>query len=83
MAVTVLITKSAQKEFSKLPAFAQAQVTAKLAALALWPAVTGVKALQGALRGTYRVRTGNYRIQFTVSGDDLTVVSVDDRKDSY
>lgn len=83
MAVTVLISKSAQKDFSKLPAFAQLQVTAKFAALAAWPTVSNVKALQGALRGSYRVRTGNYRIQFTVSGDTLTVVSVDDRKDSY
>lgn len=83
MAVTVNVSGSAQKDIAKLPAFVQAQVAAKIAHLAAWPNVSGCKALKGALKGTWRARVGNYRVQFVVAGDTLTIVSVDDRKDSY
>ena len=32
-----------------------------------WPAVSGVKALKGELAGKYRLRTGDYRVQFAVT----------------
>ena len=31
-----------------------------------WPNVSGVKALSGNLAGKYRIRTGDYRVQFRV-----------------
>jgi hypothetical protein len=33
--------------------------------LTRWPAVSGVKSLGGDLVGRYRIRTGDYRIQFS------------------
>lgn len=83
MAVTVIVSKKAQRDIDGLPAFAKAQVAAKIATLANWPDVSGCKALKGGLRGLWRARTGNYRIIFSVVGSVLTILSVDDRKESY
>ena len=37
-----------------------------------WPNVSGVKALSGNLAGRYRLRTGDYRIQFRVEDQRVT-----------
>jgi mRNA interferase RelE/StbE len=83
MTVAVVLTESAQKDILGLPAKVQARVAAKVADLADYPTVSGVKALKGALKGTLRVRVGDYRILFTVAAGTLTIVSVDDRKEAY
>lgn len=41
--------------------------------LEAWPNVSGAKALPGRLAGQWRLRTGDYRIQFNVAGDELIV----------
>jgi len=51
--------------------------------LARWPAVSGVKPLVGPLAGNFRIRTGDYRIVFRVSGDKVIVWKIGDRKDVY
>jgi hypothetical protein len=33
-----------------------------------WPAVSGAKPLTGPMAGRYRLRTGDYRVQFRVEG---------------
>ncbi len=38
-----------------------------------WPQVSGVKRLTGNLAGKYRLRTGDYRLQFVVSTKRRTV----------
>ena len=83
MAVAVVLSKSAQRDIDALPAVIQARVAAKIAALAAYPDVTGVKSLKGKLKGTYRVRAGEYRILFTLATATITIVAVDDRKDVY
>lgn len=83
MTVAVNISVTAQKDIDGLPAVAKAQVAAVLARLPEYPAVVGIKALKGALKGTYRVRAGSYRVLFTLGKGTLTVTSVDDRKDVY
>ena len=42
-----------------------------------------MKALKGALKGTLRVRVGNYRILFTLGSRVITITAVDDRKEAY
>jgi hypothetical protein len=41
-----------------------------------WPRVSGAKALRGTLAGNYRLRTGDFRLQFRVEAhketDDAT-----------
>lgn len=34
-----------------------------------WPGVSGAKALSGDLAGRFRLRTGDYRVQFTAQRD--------------
>jgi mRNA-degrading endonuclease RelE of RelBE toxin-antitoxin system len=64
--VTVLISPEAQRQFEALPRVIRALVAELLARLQAWPAVSGVKRLTGPLAGQCRLRTGDYRVQFTV-----------------
>jgi mRNA-degrading endonuclease RelE of RelBE toxin-antitoxin system len=47
------------------------------------PDVSGAKALRGKLAGHYRIRTGDYRVQFTVAGDVVTIEKVGHRDGFY
>ena len=67
---TVVITATAQRQFQSLPRVIRARMERVFARLERWPAVSGVKPLAGELAGSFRVRTGDYRVQFrVVSGD--------------
>jgi len=70
---TVLITPQAQKEFDKLPKTIKDRVLSVFERLANWPDVSGAKPLRGELAGRYRIRTGDYRVQFYPSADNKTV----------
>jgi mRNA interferase RelE/StbE len=70
---TVYFTPSARLEFDRLPRVIRARVTIVAERLAKWPAVSGAKRLRGELFGSYRIRTGDYRVIFTVSADDKAV----------
>lgn len=83
MAVTVLLSKSAQKDLDGLPAAVQARVAAKAVGLAGYPTVSNIKALKGSLKGQHRARVGEYRILFTVSGQTLTITGVVIRGGAY
>lgn len=50
-----------------MPGAIQPRVGKLLARLVDWPNVSGAKALSGPLAGQYRMRTGDYRVQFKVS----------------
>ena len=60
----VVITSEAQKQFQTLPAKIRTRVEKIFVRLKQWPAVSGVKALSGNLAGHFRIRTGDYRVQF-------------------
>ena len=55
--------------------------------LSRWPEVSGAKPLRGELAGQFRIRTGDYRVQFTVSGRRagavVTIVRVGHRDGFY
>jgi len=51
--------------------------------LASWPAVSGVKALGGPLAGHFRLRTGDYRVQFRVESKAVIVEGVGRRDGFY
>lgn len=84
---TVRITPAAQEQVEALPLSIHARVLAVFERLAAWPNVSGAKPLSGSLAGQFRVRTGGYRVQFTVSGKGesavLTVVRVGKRDGFY
>jgi mRNA-degrading endonuclease RelE of RelBE toxin-antitoxin system len=66
----VQITQAAQAQFSVLPTVIQARVEKVLRRLEKWPNISGAKPLRGKLAGHYRIRTGDYRLQFRVKPGD-------------
>ncbi len=71
---SVLITAAAQKQLEELPTTIKARVLSVFERLARWPVVSGAKPLRGELAGQYRVRTGDYRVQFVVNDRHEPVV---------
>ena len=48
-----------------------------------WPAVSGAKPLRGGLAGHWRLRTGDYRLQFRVAGNEIIIEKVGHRDRFY
>lgn len=69
----VIVGVEAQKQLADLPLPIQGRVHDVLVRLAGWPAVSGAKPLRGELKGSWRIRTGDYRVIFAVSPDRQTV----------
>ena len=80
---TVALTPAAADELEHLSNPIHARVLKLLVRLAQWPNVTGAKPLRGELVGHYRLRTGDYRIQFHVGGDVVTVEKIGHRDGFY
>ncbi len=79
----VVLQPEAARQLDELPKSMRARIHAVLARLQEWPAVSGAKPLTGNLAGHFRVRTGDYRIQFSVTADTLTVERVGHRDGFY
>lgn len=83
----VVITAEVRAQIEELPIGIHARVVKVLERLEAWPSVSGVKPLRGSLVGQYRVRTGDYRVQFQVAGRGgtavVTVVKVGKRDRFY
>lgn len=77
------LTVEAAKQFDRLPRSIQPRIQNVILRLVDWPTVSGAKPLGGKLAGSFRVRTGDYRIVFRVRGDKLIVWKIGDRKDVY
>jgi mRNA-degrading endonuclease RelE of RelBE toxin-antitoxin system len=77
------IAPEAVEQLNHLPSVIHARVNRILLRLANWPAVSGAKPLRGDLAGHYRVRTGDYRVQFRVSADCLIVEKIGHRDRFY
>lgn len=81
---TVNITADATDELAQVPLPIQNRIVNDLfPRLARWPAVSGAKPLRGRLAGSYRIRTGDYRVVFTISHDTVTVWKIGYRGDVY
>lgn len=48
-----------------------------------WPKVSGAKPLRGELTGHWRIRTGDWRVQFRVVGDEVIIERVGHRDGFY
>lgn len=62
-----ILTSAAAAQFDELPKPIQNRVLLILERLRNWPNVSGAKPLRGNLAGHYRMRTGDYRLQFRVA----------------
>lgn len=79
----VIFEPDAFKQLEQLPFPIQGRVRRSVVRLESWPNVSGVKALRGNLVGRFRVRTGDYRVQFRVSGHEVIIESVGHRDGFY
>jgi mRNA-degrading endonuclease RelE of RelBE toxin-antitoxin system len=79
----VELAPSAAAELEKLPAVIQARVWTVIRRLAGWPAVNGAKPLRHELAGRYRIRTGDYRVQFHLRGQTIVVEKIGHRDGFY
>ena len=59
------------------------RILAAVERLQYWPRVSGVKALRGRKAGHFRIRTGDYRIQFRLEGQSLIVEKIGHRDGFY
>ena len=82
MAYRIEVTPSARSELASLPRQVQRQVAARIDSLAENPRPRGAQKLAD---DCYRIRSGNYRILYSVADDVLIVlvVRVRHRKDVY
>jgi len=79
----VELTNDAQQQARDLPKPIRARVYRAIERLADWPEVSGAKPLRGALAGRYRLRTGDYRLQFYIGGDVVTIEKIGHRDRFY
>ena len=79
----MVITPEAASDIEDLPLTIRVRVLAIVERLAHWPSVTGAKPLRGKLKGRYRIRTGDYRVQFYPSGKTLLIVERVGHRDGF
>lgn len=79
----VVLTAEGQRHLAHLPGGMIRRVNAILERLEDWPQVSGAKPLRRELVGCHRIRTGDWRILFRVTGDVVTVFAIDNRRDVY
>ena len=79
----VSLTREAAEGLEDLPLVIHSRVLTLLERLAKWPAVSGAKSLTGPLAGRYRLRTGDYRVQFRLEGQAVIVEKIGHRDRLY
>ncbi len=80
---TVSLTTTAAEQLERLPKAIHARVVKLLERLAKWPHVSGAKALSGNLAGSFRMRTGDYRLRFSVKDETVRVEKIGHRSEFY
>ena len=79
----VTLTREAAQGLEDLPVVIHSRVLSLLERLANWPVVSGAKPLTGPLAGRYRLRTGDYRVQFRRDGQAVIVEKIGHRDRFY
>jgi mRNA interferase RelE/StbE len=79
----VRLTKAAMEEVDQLLRVIRTRILTILERLKEWPEVSGAKPLRGELAGHYRMRTGDYRLQFTVEDEAIIVEQIGHRDGFY
>jgi mRNA interferase RelE/StbE len=80
---TVTLTPEAAEQLEALNNPIHGRVVKLLVRLREWPEVSGAKPLSGELTGRYRLRTGDYRVQFYVEGENVIVEKIGHRDKFY
>ena len=79
----VLLTPEAARGLDLLPLAIHSRVQSLLERLTRWPVVSGAKPLTGPLAGRFRLRTGDYRVQFHLEGTAVVVEKIGHRDRFY
>jgi mRNA-degrading endonuclease RelE of RelBE toxin-antitoxin system len=77
------MTAQAAEDLEELTPPIHGRVLLILERLKRWPSVSGAKPLKGSLAGRYRMRTGDYRVQFYLLGPDVIVEKIGHRDRFY
>jgi mRNA interferase RelE/StbE len=76
------ISQSVVKDLRALPKDAKGRAALSILELTATPYPPGAEKIQGYAQ-TYRVRVGDYRIVYEISGDEVTIIAVSHRKEVY
>lgn len=79
----VIVTPDAALQLDELPWVIHVRMIKLLKRLTLWPEVSGAKPLSGELSGQYRLRTGDYRLQFRLEEETVVVEKIGHRDGFY
>ncbi len=79
----VVLTFEARRQAEKLPMPIFGRVSKMIERLRDWPELSGAKPLSGNLAGRFRLRTGDYRLQFRVEGEKVIVEKIGHRDGFY
>jgi mRNA-degrading endonuclease RelE of RelBE toxin-antitoxin system len=82
-AMPVELVPAAARQLEALPRVIRARVMTIIQRLERWPVVSGAKPLSGKLAGRYRIRTGDYRVQFHVRTDIVIIERIGHRDGFY
>jgi len=81
--VNVRLSPEARQQYARLPKTIKTRVFQLTERLKQWPAVSGAKPLRHDLAGRFRLRTGDYRLQFYVEGQEIVVERIGHRAGFY
>jgi len=81
--VTVVTTPEALEQVDGLPTEIVARMEKLFERLKKWPQISGAKPLSGNLAGHWRLRTGDYRLQFRVEQETVVVEKIGHRAKFY
>ena len=79
----VTYAREAVEQLAGLPNVILARMQKIVERLQGWPDVSGAKPLRGDLAGHFRIRTGDYRIQFRVVDDEVIIERIGHRDGFY
>ena len=79
----VRLTATAREQLAQLPKSIRARMYGLLERLEKWPNVSGAKPLRGNLAGRYRLRTGDFRMQFRVVNNVVIIEQIGHRDRFY
>jgi mRNA interferase RelE/StbE len=81
--VSVSLSPEAAGQLDALQEPVHGRVLRLLERLEHWPDVSGAKPLRGDLAGHWRMRTGDYRLQFRLEGETAIVERIGHRREFY
>jgi mRNA interferase RelE/StbE len=80
---SVLVSPDVQRQIDRLPRVIRARIWQLIRRLGKWPEISGAKPLRRSLAGRYRLRTGDYRLQFRIEGDNVVIERIGHRAGFY